>query len=197
MVSSFGRLGMATDTPLSAYKPLHEYQILRVSNSPHLYELCITLLVVVQSIPLCTVSSFTKRPACLEHCQVWLPTSSRSSNSTIPAFVRYAFFLACLSSWCLSQRHSSSYWSTPAYRLTIDMNPLSFYLMEQLLKSKDCHLDMYRPVRAVISSPAGDFFSLRGEKKRFPAWGVGTTRPVCPVRTAQYRVLYHTELSWY
>ncbi|RRT68313.1 hypothetical protein B296_00033730 [Ensete ventricosum] len=76
-------------------------------------------------------------------------------------------------------------------------NPLSFYLMEQLLKSKDCHLDMYRPVRAVISSPAGDFFSLRGEKKRFPAWGEGTTRPVCPVRTAQYRVLYHTELSWY
>ncbi|RZR76540.1 hypothetical protein BHM03_00001379 [Ensete ventricosum] len=39
------------------------------------------------------VSSFTKRPACLEHCKAWLPTSSRSSNSAISTFVRYAFFL--------------------------------------------------------------------------------------------------------
>ncbi|RRT83142.1 hypothetical protein B296_00008857 [Ensete ventricosum] len=101
MVLSFGRLGMTTDTPSSAYKPLHEYRILRVSNSPHLCELCITISVIVQHIPLCTVSSFTKRPACLEHRQVWLLMSSHNSNSAIPTFVRYAFFLACLSSWCL------------------------------------------------------------------------------------------------
>ncbi|RZS11275.1 hypothetical protein BHM03_00042599 [Ensete ventricosum] len=56
-------LRMATNTPLSVYKPLHEYQILRVSNSPHLCELCTTLSVVTQHLPLCTVSSFTKRPA--------------------------------------------------------------------------------------------------------------------------------------
>ncbi|RRT34072.1 hypothetical protein B296_00054525 [Ensete ventricosum] len=79
---------MATNTPLSVYKPLHEYRILRVSNSPHLYELCITLSVVEQHISLCTVSSFTKRPAGLEHRQVWSPTPSRSSNLAIPTFVR-------------------------------------------------------------------------------------------------------------
>ncbi|RWW67696.1 hypothetical protein BHE74_00024840 [Ensete ventricosum] len=48
-------LGMATNTPSSMYKPLHEYRILRVSNSPHLYELCTTLLVVAQHLTLCTV----------------------------------------------------------------------------------------------------------------------------------------------
>ncbi|RZR85478.1 hypothetical protein BHM03_00012480 [Ensete ventricosum] len=67
IVLSFGRLGMTTNTPSSAYKPLHEYRILRVSNFPHLYELCITLLVVEQHIPLYTVSSLTKCPACLEN----------------------------------------------------------------------------------------------------------------------------------
>ncbi|RWW55745.1 hypothetical protein BHE74_00037580 [Ensete ventricosum] len=71
---SFGRLGMVMNTPLSAYKPLHEYRILRVSNSPHIYEFYITLSVVAQHIPLCTVSSFIKRPTYLEHRQVWLPT---------------------------------------------------------------------------------------------------------------------------
>ncbi|RRT40113.1 hypothetical protein B296_00051717 [Ensete ventricosum] len=55
-------LGMAKNTPSSVYKPLHEYQILRVSNSPHLCELCTTLSVVTQHLPLCTVPSFTKRP---------------------------------------------------------------------------------------------------------------------------------------
>ncbi|RRT62361.1 hypothetical protein B296_00023657 [Ensete ventricosum] len=89
---------MATNTPSSVYKPLHEYRILRVSNSPHLCELCTTLSVVVQHLPLCSVSSFTKPPACLEHRQVWLPTSSRSSNSAIP------IFFSCLSSWCLSRK---------------------------------------------------------------------------------------------
>ncbi|RWW54497.1 hypothetical protein BHE74_00038964 [Ensete ventricosum] len=93
MASSFGRLGMAANTPLSAYKPLHEYRILRVSNSSHLCELYITLSVVVQHIPLCTVSFFTKCLACLEHRQVWLPMSSRSSNSAIRIFVRYTFFV--------------------------------------------------------------------------------------------------------
>ncbi|RWW90076.1 hypothetical protein BHE74_00000782 [Ensete ventricosum] len=68
MAPSFDCLGMATDTPSCVYKPLHEYQILRVSNSPHLYELCTTLSIVVQPIPLCTVSPITKSPACLEHC---------------------------------------------------------------------------------------------------------------------------------
>ncbi|RRT37844.1 hypothetical protein B296_00030084 [Ensete ventricosum] len=65
---------------------MHEFRILRVSNSPHLCELCITLSVVVQHISLYTVSSFTKHPAYLEHHQVWLPTSSHSSNSAIPTF---------------------------------------------------------------------------------------------------------------
>ncbi|RRT37624.1 hypothetical protein B296_00038655 [Ensete ventricosum] len=102
MASSSGRLGIAVNTPSSAYKPLHEYQILRVSNSPHLCELCTTLSIVAEHIPLCTVSSFTKRPACLEYRQVWLPTPSHSSNSAIPTFMRYTCFLACLSSWCLS-----------------------------------------------------------------------------------------------
>ncbi|RWV82746.1 hypothetical protein GW17_00055727 [Ensete ventricosum] len=55
--------GMATNTPSSMYKPLHEYRILRVSNSPHLYELCVTLSVITQHLPLCMVSSFTKHPA--------------------------------------------------------------------------------------------------------------------------------------
>ncbi|RWW45773.1 hypothetical protein BHE74_00048358 [Ensete ventricosum] len=64
------RLGMATNTPSFVYKPLHEYRILRVSNSPHLCELCTTLSVVTQHLPLCTVSSLTKHPACLEHHQV-------------------------------------------------------------------------------------------------------------------------------
>ncbi|RWW31454.1 hypothetical protein GW17_00003913 [Ensete ventricosum] len=41
---------MATNTPSSVYKPLHEYQIPRVSNSPHLCELCTTLSVVEQHI---------------------------------------------------------------------------------------------------------------------------------------------------
>ncbi|RZR94266.1 hypothetical protein BHM03_00022934 [Ensete ventricosum] len=80
MTPSFGRFGMATNIPSSAYKLLHEYRILRVSNSPHLCEFCATLSVIVQHIPLCTVSSFTKCPACLEHHQVSLPMSSRSSN---------------------------------------------------------------------------------------------------------------------
>ncbi|RRT72504.1 hypothetical protein B296_00034507 [Ensete ventricosum] len=96
MTPSSGRLGITTITPLSAYKPLHEYRILRVSNSPHLCELYTTISIVEQHIPLCTVLSFTKRPTCLEHRQVWLPTSSRSSSSVIPTFVRYTFFLAYL-----------------------------------------------------------------------------------------------------
>ncbi|RWW04463.1 hypothetical protein GW17_00032307, partial [Ensete ventricosum] len=54
---------MATNTLSSAYKPLHEFRIIRVSNSPHLCELCTTLSVVTQHLPLCTVSSITKRPA--------------------------------------------------------------------------------------------------------------------------------------
>ncbi|RZR82115.1 hypothetical protein BHM03_00008468 [Ensete ventricosum] len=58
---SSGRLGMATNTPSSAYKSLHEYRILRVSNSPHLCELCITLSVVEQHIPLCTVERVSHR----------------------------------------------------------------------------------------------------------------------------------------
>ncbi|RZR97039.1 hypothetical protein BHM03_00026147, partial [Ensete ventricosum] len=64
------RLGVATNTPSSVYKPLHEYRILRVSNSPHLCELGTTLSIIAQYLPLCTVSSFTKRPAYLEHRQV-------------------------------------------------------------------------------------------------------------------------------
>ncbi|RWW71552.1 hypothetical protein BHE74_00020700 [Ensete ventricosum] len=48
---SFGRLGMDTNTPSSAYKSLHEYGILRVYNSPHLYELCTTLSVVATTHP--------------------------------------------------------------------------------------------------------------------------------------------------
>ncbi|RWW46753.1 hypothetical protein BHE74_00047297, partial [Ensete ventricosum] len=56
-------LRMATNILSSVYKPLHEHRILRVSNSPHLCELCTTLSVVTQHLPLCTVSSFTKRPA--------------------------------------------------------------------------------------------------------------------------------------
>ncbi|RZR75274.1 hypothetical protein BHM03_00053494 [Ensete ventricosum] len=70
MAPSFGRSRMTTNTPSSAYKPLHEYRILRVSNSPHLCELCTTLSVVGQHIPLCIISSFTKRPTSLEHRQV-------------------------------------------------------------------------------------------------------------------------------
>ena len=101
MVPSFGRLGMATNIPSSAYKPMHEYRILRVSNSPHLCELCTTLSVAEQLIPLCMVSSFAKRLACLEHHQVKLSTLSRNSNSAIPTFVRSRFFQACLFSWCL------------------------------------------------------------------------------------------------
>ncbi|RWW09650.1 hypothetical protein GW17_00026847, partial [Ensete ventricosum] len=34
----------------------------------------------------------------------------------------------------------------------------------------------------VISSPAGDFFSPRGEKKRLPAWGEGTRWRTVPYR---------------
>ncbi|RRT54276.1 hypothetical protein B296_00049280 [Ensete ventricosum] len=71
--AKFWYLVMATNTPLSAYKSLHEYQILQVSNSPHLCELCITLSFVAQHIPLCTVSIFMKHLACLEHRQVYLP----------------------------------------------------------------------------------------------------------------------------
>ncbi|RRT71837.1 hypothetical protein B296_00012475 [Ensete ventricosum] len=67
---------MTTNTPSSMYKPLHEYRILRVSNSPHLCEFYITLSVVTQHVPLCTVSSLTKYPTYLEHYQVWLSTSS-------------------------------------------------------------------------------------------------------------------------
>ncbi|RWW30810.1 hypothetical protein GW17_00004612 [Ensete ventricosum] len=70
------RLGMTTNTPSSVYKPLHEYRILRVSNSPHLCEFYTTLSVVTQHVPLCTVSSLTKYPTCIEHYQVWLSTSS-------------------------------------------------------------------------------------------------------------------------
>ncbi|RRT40754.1 hypothetical protein B296_00047968 [Ensete ventricosum] len=95
---------MATNTLSSMYKPLHEYRILRASNSPHLCEFCTTLSVVTQHLPFCTVSSLTKHPACLEHHQVWLPTSSRSSNSAISIFVRYAFFFVCLSSRCLLRK---------------------------------------------------------------------------------------------
>ena len=101
MAPSLDRLGMATNNPSSAYKPMHEYRILRVSNSPHLCELCTTLSVAEQLIPLCMVSSFAKRLACLEHHQVKLSTLSRSSNSAIPTFVRSKFFQACLFSWCL------------------------------------------------------------------------------------------------
>ncbi|CAL9192537.1 unnamed protein product [Musa hybrid cultivar] len=71
--------------------------IFRVSNSPHLCELCTTLSVAEQLIPLCMVSSFAKRLACLEHHQVKLSTLSHSSNSAIPTFVRFKFFQASLS----------------------------------------------------------------------------------------------------
>ncbi|RWW80960.1 hypothetical protein BHE74_00010673 [Ensete ventricosum] len=63
------RLGMFTNTPSFVYKPMHEYRILRVSNSPHLCEFCTTFSDVAQHLPLCTVSSFTEHSACLEH---WL-----------------------------------------------------------------------------------------------------------------------------
>ncbi|RWW83736.1 hypothetical protein BHE74_00007741 [Ensete ventricosum] len=59
MAPSFGRLGMATNTPSSVYKPLHEYRILRVSNSPHLYELCTTLS-YVEGAAVSTMSLFTQ-----------------------------------------------------------------------------------------------------------------------------------------
>ncbi|RWV82791.1 hypothetical protein GW17_00055675, partial [Ensete ventricosum] len=39
-------LGMGTNTMSSVYKPLDEYRSLRVSNSPHLCELCTTLTVI-------------------------------------------------------------------------------------------------------------------------------------------------------
>ncbi|RWW20672.1 hypothetical protein GW17_00015208 [Ensete ventricosum] len=61
---------MVTSTLSFVYKPFYEYRILRVSNSPHLRELCTTLSVVAQHIPPYMVSSFTKRPACLEHCPI-------------------------------------------------------------------------------------------------------------------------------
>ncbi|RWV78296.1 hypothetical protein GW17_00060754 [Ensete ventricosum] len=57
------RLRMGTNTLSSVYKPLHEYRILQVSNSPHLCELCTTLTIIEQHIPLYMVLSFTKRPA--------------------------------------------------------------------------------------------------------------------------------------
>ncbi|RWV83136.1 hypothetical protein GW17_00055302 [Ensete ventricosum] len=63
-------LGIATNTLSSVYKPLHECRVLRVSNFPHLCELCITLSVVMQHLIICTVSSFAKRPVCLENSQV-------------------------------------------------------------------------------------------------------------------------------
>lgn len=90
------------DSPSSVYKSLHEYRILRVSNSHHLYELCVTLSVAKQPIPLCMVLSFTKYLAYLKYCQVWLLALSHSSNSIISTFVHYVFFPTCLSSWCLS-----------------------------------------------------------------------------------------------
>ncbi|RWW29615.1 hypothetical protein GW17_00005858 [Ensete ventricosum] len=40
------RFGMATNTSSSVYERLREYRILRVSNSPHLCELCTTLSVI-------------------------------------------------------------------------------------------------------------------------------------------------------
>ncbi|RZS22915.1 hypothetical protein BHM03_00055746 [Ensete ventricosum] len=46
------RLRMGTNTLSSVYKPLHEYRILQVSNSPHLCELCTTLTIIEQHIPL-------------------------------------------------------------------------------------------------------------------------------------------------
>ncbi|RRT78575.1 hypothetical protein B296_00007296 [Ensete ventricosum] len=46
------RLGMAMNTPSFVYKPLHEYRILRVNNSPHFCELCTTVSVITQHIPL-------------------------------------------------------------------------------------------------------------------------------------------------
>ncbi|RWW70583.1 hypothetical protein BHE74_00021728 [Ensete ventricosum] len=39
-------LRMVTNTPSSVYKPLHEYRILRVSNFPHLCELCTTSSII-------------------------------------------------------------------------------------------------------------------------------------------------------
>ncbi|RWW02960.1 hypothetical protein GW17_00033926 [Ensete ventricosum] len=57
------RLGMGMNTLSSVYKPLYEYRSLRVSNSPHLCEFCITLIVIERHIPLYMVSSFTKRSA--------------------------------------------------------------------------------------------------------------------------------------
>nr|ABF72022.1 hypothetical protein MA4_82I11.28 [Musa acuminata] len=93
MASSFSLLGTATDSPSFAYKPLHEYLILQVSNSSHLCELCTTLKVAKQPIPPCMVLFFAKCPACLEHHQVWLPMLSYCSNSTILTFVSYVSFL--------------------------------------------------------------------------------------------------------
>ncbi|RWV78467.1 hypothetical protein GW17_00060561 [Ensete ventricosum] len=53
-------LGMGMNTLSSVYKPLHKYRSLRVSNFPHLYELCTTLTVIEQHIPFYIVSSLTK-----------------------------------------------------------------------------------------------------------------------------------------
>ncbi|RZR88938.1 hypothetical protein BHM03_00016602 [Ensete ventricosum] len=39
--------------------------LLPSSHSPHLFELCTTLSVIAQHLPLCTVSSFTKCPLAL------------------------------------------------------------------------------------------------------------------------------------
>ncbi|RWV86241.1 hypothetical protein GW17_00051885, partial [Ensete ventricosum] len=46
-----------------------------------------------------------------------------------------------------------------------------------------------------IPSPAGDFFSLHGEKKRLPACGEGTRGDVYRLVLAYHTIPYHTELS--
>ncbi|RWV96456.1 hypothetical protein GW17_00040826 [Ensete ventricosum] len=89
MAPSLGRLGIVMNNPSSTHKSLHEYRILSYNNSPHLFELYTTLSVAEQPIPPYTVSSFTKHPTCLKGHQVWLPISSRSSNSAIPTSVHY------------------------------------------------------------------------------------------------------------
>nr|RRT70963.1 hypothetical protein B296_00019502 [Ensete ventricosum] len=95
---------MTTNTPSFAYMPLHECRILRVSNSPHLCELCTTLLVVAQHISLCTISFLPSASLAMSTikfgCQCRAVARTQPSQ---PLCVMH-FFLACLSSWCLSRK---------------------------------------------------------------------------------------------
>ncbi|RRT45360.1 hypothetical protein B296_00055186, partial [Ensete ventricosum] len=51
------------------------------------------------------------------------------------------------------------------------------YWAVPLGRKKKREKNTWSPLRSrAISSPAGGFFSQRGEKKSLPAWGEGTTR---------------------